>query len=41
MKIPVKFYTRITDKMQLDGLNFSYKCYLSNEHGTLYLVEVL
>lgn len=41
MKIPIKHYTEITDTAQLNGVAMvEGECYLVNENGLQYLVEV-
>lgn len=39
-KIPVLHYEEITDSVQLNGLEFGEKRYITNEGGKQYIVEV-
>jgi len=41
IKIPVLYYTEITDTAQLNGLELTEGHYITNEGGKQYLVEVL
>lgn len=40
VKIPVYHYTEITDSMQLNGIALGADCYLTNEGGKQFLVEI-
>lgn len=40
MKIPVLHYTEINDETDINGIEFSDTCYITNEGGKQYLVEV-
>lgn len=40
VKIPVKHYIEITDTAQLNGIEHGEDCYITNEGGKQYLVEI-
>lgn len=39
-KIAVKKYTEITDATQTNGIEFNEDCYITNEGGKQYIVEI-
>lgn len=41
MKIPVKYYTEITDITGINDIELKDGSYFTNEGGKLYLVEVI
>jgi hypothetical protein len=40
IKFPVLHYVEITDASQTNGIEFGETCYITNEGGKQYIVEV-